>query len=78
MTTLEQLQIKQEQLKAQIIKKKNFIRAQDRKIDVRRKIIVGAWLLSIKDSAWIQEKMDGHLEREGDRKLFGLDKKVIN
>ncbi len=75
MATLQELEKRQGQLKAQIQKRKNLVRAKERKQDVRRKILIGAWLLSIKDPEWIKEKMNSYLERDTDRKLFSLESK---
>jgi len=53
---------------------------QSRKIDTRRKILLGAMIMHRVEKGeftndWISEKMDGFLSRGEDRVLFGLERK---
>ncbi len=75
MPSLEQLEKRAQQLKAQIQAKKALVRQQERKRDTRRKILIGAWLMDQKDTEFLREKMDRYLTRDNDRKLFGLPPK---
>ncbi len=72
MATMEQLERKAAQLKAQILARKNQVRARERKLDTRRKILVGKWLMEHRDTNWVKSQMDDYLERPSDRELFGL------
>ena len=72
---LEQLLKKQEELKAQIRKEKNKLSQQERKLDTRRKILLGALMMDMMkkgelDEKKIMKRLDGFLSRNTDRKLF--------
>lgn len=54
------------------------LRNEERRIDTRRKVLAGAWLLAeIERDAELSERVQGglrtYLAREDDRKIFGLD-----
>ena len=74
---LEQLLKKQEELKAQIHKEKNKLSQAERKLDTRRKILLGALMMDMMKKGELDEKkilkrLDGFLTKETDRKLFDL------
>lgn len=76
-TKREQLEKKLSEIKAQIAKLNAKEAQETRKQETRKKILLGAWVLSkIKsDNAYaekIQAEMDKFLTQERDRKLFGL------
>lgn len=75
-TTLDELLKKKEALEAKIDSLKARERAQQRKNDTRRKILLGAYIQEhqgdgIDWQEWLK-KLDPFLERDNDRKLFGL------
>ena len=72
---LEQLLKKQEELKAQIRKEKNKLSQAERKLDTRRKILLGSLMIDMMkkgelDEKKIMKRLDGFLTKETDRKLF--------
>lgn len=79
------LESKIERLKAEIKKAKNQKRKiinkdnlDNRKIDKRKKILIGAMVLyEVKENrvakSWLNEKMDKFLSRTDERQLFGLE-----
>lgn len=69
---VQSLEKKLEQIKAQLSAEKSRIKAQDRKNETRRKILLGAYLLEKKSMVELQKEMDGFLTRAADRKLFDL------
>lgn len=69
---IESLEKKLEQIKAQLAAEKSRAKAQKRKDDTRRKILLGAWLLEKEPMAKLQKEMDGFLKKAADRKLFDL------
>lgn len=74
---LEELTIKEGQLKARIQKKKAQVRGADRKKDTRRKIIAGALALEHagQDAQFgqaLNRLLNEHVTRPEDRKLFDL------
>ena len=74
---LEQLLKKQEELKAQIRKEKNKLSQAERKLDTRRKILLGALMMDMMNKGELDEKnilkrLDGFLSRNTDRQLFDL------
>lgn len=71
-TRLKQLEEKQKQLKAQIQKEKARVSQAERNQDTRRKVLVGAAILSQWSDEQVRSLMDKFLERPNDRKLFGL------
>lgn len=77
-TKLEKLKRKQEQLKAQIQKEAQRVKAQNRKDDTRRKILLGAMVLDrmSKNDEYKQKiisTLDTYLKNEKDRELFNLN-----
>lgn len=74
---LDELLKKREQLNAQIQKERNKHTQQQRKEDTRRKILLGALMMSMikkgeLDEKKILKKLDGFLTKDIDRKLFDL------
>ena len=74
--TLEDLYKKRQALDARIELIKAKDRERQRKEETRKKILLGAFILQhqgegVDWQAWLK-KLDGFLERENDRKLFGL------
>ena len=74
---LDELLKKREQLNAQIQKERNKLSSQQRKEDTRRKILLGALMMSMMkkgelDEKKIMKKLDGFLTKDIDRKLFAL------
>lgn len=77
---LEKLLEKQKQLAAQIQAIKAREKEADRKLDTRRKILIGGAVLAmVKRGDWNQDKLKSMLDREihaeKDRALFGLPAK---
>jgi hypothetical protein len=77
-TKLELLLEKEAQLKAQIQQAKAAERTLEKKRDTRRKILVGAAVLTrVENGDWpkadLLMMMDGFLSRPHERELFGLD-----
>lgn len=74
---LQELEKKQDQLKARISKKRAVVRGQERKKDTRRKIIAGALALEHmahdkQFQATMARLLEEHVERPQDRELFDL------
>ncbi|MDJ0634778.1 MAG: mobilization protein [Xenococcaceae cyanobacterium MO_188.B29] len=74
---LDDLLKKREQLNAQIQKERNKLSSQQRKEDTRRKILLGALMMDLMkkgelDEKKIRKRLDGFLNKDIDRKLFGL------
>ena len=74
---LDELLKKREQLNAQIQKERNKHTQQQRKEDTRRKILLGALMMSMMkkgelDEKKIMKRLDGFLTSDIDRKLFDL------
>ncbi len=72
-----QLQEKKRQQRMTEIREKARLQKIERAKDTRRKIILGAWVISaIKsgeiDKERLMSKLDRYLEREDDRRLFNL------
>ena len=76
---LEQLKQKKEQLAARIQKIENSRKSNGRKLDTRKKILIGSYYLdkAKKENSYdaIVQIMDSYLTRDSDRKLFGLEPK---
>lgn len=82
---IEQLEAKKKQIQEQIRAEKRKANREEKKREDRRKILVGAYCLSllsqgksvpeITDEKGLRQRMDKFLEREGDRGLFGLPPK---
>ncbi len=74
---LDELLKKREQLNAQIAKERNKLSEQQRKEDIRRKILLGALMIDLMkkgelDEKKIMKKLDGFLTKDIDRKLFNF------
>ncbi|MGG6322010.1 hypothetical protein [Vibrio cholerae] len=77
MNELEKLLEKEKQLKAKIQAAKSRESEKQRKLDTRRKILIGAMVLDgMKNSeeyeAKIRQNLDKYLTKNKDRVLFGL------
>lgn len=77
---LEKLLEKQKKLDAQIQAIRAREKEADRKLDTRRKILIGGAVLAmVKRGDWAKEKFDNLIDREilsaKDRALFGLGAK---
>ena len=76
-TSLQDLIKKKEALEAKIESLKARERVQQRKDETRKKILIGAYILEhqgegIDWESWLK-KLGPFLQRENDRKLFGLE-----
>lgn len=74
---LEKLLQKKKQLESQIAAVKQREKAEERKKDTRRKILVGSVLMRMVEQGELehdklQKMLDRHLSRAQDRALFGL------
>ena len=74
---LERLREQREKLNARIQSAEARIKTSERKQDVRKKILVGAYYLAeaVKNNKMdeIKSFMDKYLKRDFDRELFGLE-----
>jgi septal ring factor EnvC (AmiA/AmiB activator) len=75
---LAKLRIRESQVKAQIEKLESQIKSRQSKEETRRKILVGAALLSAVQAGEIEREflaslIDRKITRKGDRELFGID-----
>ena len=63
-----------QQLKAKVTKLEAMERNQAKKIDTRRKILVGSYLINkyIDNQEGLSKLLDSFLVRDNDRELFGL------
>jgi len=63
-----------QQLKAKVTKLEAIERNQAKKIDTRRKILVGSYLINkyIDNPEGLSKLLDSFLVRDNDRELFGL------
>ena len=48
-------------------------KAQERKEDTRKKVILGAYMMKKHTEDQIRAEMNGYLKRDADRRLFGLE-----
>jgi hypothetical protein len=76
-TQLEKLKMKEAQIKARIQSLEAGQKTRERKKDMQRKILFGAYMLQrVKDgdrvALELQAKLDGYLARDHDRALFEL------
>lgn len=73
-TKLEELQTKKKQLEARIARIQKRETESQRKADMRRKLLIGAYHLQQEKGDFRQFclAMDGYLVRDIDRALFGL------
>jgi hypothetical protein len=74
---LERWMKQKEQLDARIRKEKNRQSARQRKLDTRRKILAGAWVLDEAEKRpdfkkFVYQRLDSFLTRKTDREVFGL------
>lgn len=76
---LEKLKAQQASLKARILRVENSHKTKLRKLETRKKILIGSYYLekANKDNSMtdIQQLMDGFLTRDHDRLLFDLPPK---
>ena len=74
---IEKLKKKQEVLKARIQLIENREKAKERKLDTRKKILVGSYFIEKysedKKEEELTKVMDQYLTRQSDRKVFGLN-----
>jgi len=74
--SLERLKEQREKLNARIQQKEARLKSSERKIDTRKKILVGSYFLdeAIKNGTFeeIKCKLDSFLKRDNDRAIFGL------
>jgi len=69
---------KKEQIEKQIALKKSRMKALERSMDTRRKILAGAYLIDVKykdKHEELKQLLDGFLTRDNDRALFDLPPK---
>ncbi len=76
-TQLEKLKLKEAQIKARIQNLEAGQKTRERKKDMQRKILFGAYMLQrVKEgdavALELQAKLDGYLTRDHDRALFEL------
>jgi large subunit ribosomal protein L7/L12 len=75
--SLEKLKEQREKLNARIQQKESRLKATERKVDTRKKILVGSYYLdhAIKENKIdeIKSMMDKYLKRNSDRSLFDLE-----
>lgn len=78
---IQKLEEQKQKIQEQIKEEKKKQREQERKQDTRRKILIGAYCLSllndekdvqIKNKMELRKKMDHFLTKDSDRKLFNL------
>ena len=74
---IKELEQKKKQLEARIQKLKAAESAKKRKEDTRRKILLGAMVMKLIETGYwsqdeIYQQLDKFLDKELDRKLFGL------
>ena len=77
-TQLEKLKVREAQIKARIQSLEAADKTRERKKDLRRKILLGAYVLQqlkAGDSRAeaFRAELDGYLTRDQDRALFGLE-----
>ena len=74
---LDVLKKKKEQLNARIQKLESLQKSRERKRDMRRKILIGAYFIdkATEDGSLnsLFQQLDGYLKRNSDRELFYLD-----
>lgn len=74
---IENLKSKQAVLKARLDLLENRAKAKERKLETRRKILVGSYFIenytNKNEYHELVKLMDKYLTRESDRKVFGLD-----
>lgn len=74
--TLEKLKEQRDKLNARIQQKEARLKSSERKMDTRKKILIGSYFLddAIKNGKLdeIKNKLDAFLTRNSDRRLFNL------
>ncbi len=74
---LEKLKEQRDKLNARIQQKEARLKSSMRKMDTRKKILIGSYFLdnAIKENKWdeIKSLMDKYLKRNSDRSLFDLE-----
>lgn len=74
---LEKLKEQRDKLNARIQQKEARLKSSERKIDTRKKILIGSYFLdnAIKENKLdeIKSMMDKYLKRNSDRALFNLE-----
>jgi large subunit ribosomal protein L7/L12 len=74
---LEKLKEQRDKLNARIQQKEARLKSSERKIDTRKKILIGSYFLdnAIKENKLdeIKSSMDKYLKRNSDRALFDLE-----
>ena len=77
---LEALKLRQQELKRQIATLETRVRESNRKLDTRKKILLGAYLLAKCEREQnfdaILAEMDKYLTHDRDRKIFNLPPKA--
>lgn len=75
--SLEKLKEQREKLNARIQQKESRLKATERKVETRKKILVGSYYLdhAIRENKIdeIKSMMDKYLKRNSDRSLFDLE-----
>jgi len=74
---LAKLEEQRARINAEIQRVRAREQQQQRKEETRRKVLIGAWMMSkVQSGEWPEQKlieaMDSYLERDHDRALFGL------
>jgi len=59
-------------------REKKKLSSEERKRDARKKVLLGAWVMSSMTQEEIQEHMNVYLTRDSDRELFGLAPKLAD
>lgn len=77
-TTLDKLKAKKAQLEARIQAEKTKDKVRERKLETRRKIVIGGTILSMIKSGEMEEErlltmLDKHCKNVNDRSLFNLN-----
>lgn len=77
---LAKLEEQRVRINAEIQRVRQREKQQDRKNETKRKVLIGAWVMSrVQSGKWPEQKlikaMDSYLGRDHDRALFGLQPK---
>ncbi len=74
--TLEKLKQQRDKLNARIQQKESILKNSERKMETRKKILIGSYFLeqAVKTGTFedIKQKLDSFLTRNSDRRLFDL------
>jgi len=81
--TVEDMKKKIEKIEARMQKKLNREKEKERKLDTRRKIVLGAVMFKLmKDNQqiydFVLQQLNEHVVNERDRALFDLKEKCVN